>query len=173
MQQPEAPVDPTKELSRLITERKYEEAFNAALQRSDASIVSWLCSQVCMLHLHHSAAYFSLECEDIICYFDQVDLPRLLALVPVPLSQGVLLVLLQQLAFDINNDIAMKVGWMTDLTVAINPADPMIVVHVRPIFEQVYQILGHQRGLPTRSSSEANAIRLLMHVINSVLMSCK
>jgi hypothetical protein len=36
-----------KELARLISERKYEEAFVAALHRSDVSIVSWLCSQVC------------------------------------------------------------------------------------------------------------------------------
>ncbi|PIA58371.1 hypothetical protein AQUCO_00500354v1 [Aquilegia coerulea] len=43
----EAPMDPTKELSRLISERKFEEAFTGALQRSDVSIVSWLCSQVC------------------------------------------------------------------------------------------------------------------------------
>lgn len=38
--------DPTKELSRLISERKYEEAFTGALLKSDVSIVSWLCSQV-------------------------------------------------------------------------------------------------------------------------------
>ncbi|KAL8201486.1 hypothetical protein R6Q57_012825 [Mikania cordata] len=42
----EAPVDPTKELSRLAYEHKFEEAFTAALQRSDVRIVSWLCSQV-------------------------------------------------------------------------------------------------------------------------------
>ncbi|KAG6405219.1 hypothetical protein SASPL_132805 [Salvia splendens] len=42
----ELPPDPTKELSRLIAERKYEEAFTAALQMSDVNIVSWLCSQV-------------------------------------------------------------------------------------------------------------------------------
>lgn len=39
-------MDPTKELSRLVSDRKYEEAFTTALQRSDVSIVSWLCSQV-------------------------------------------------------------------------------------------------------------------------------
>ncbi|KAG5066705.1 hypothetical protein JHK86_010436 [Glycine max] len=37
--------DPTKELSRLISEGKFEEAFTGALHRSDVSIVSWLCSQ--------------------------------------------------------------------------------------------------------------------------------
>ncbi|GAV70580.1 WD40 domain-containing protein [Cephalotus follicularis] len=143
----EAPSDPTKELSRLVAEHKYEEAFTGALHRSDVAIVSWLCSQV--------------------------DLSRILAMVPLPLSQGVLLALLQQLACDINKETPKKVAWMTDVAVVINPADPMITMHVRPIFEQVYQILGHYRNLPTTSPMEVSSIRLLMHVINSVLMSCK
>ncbi|CAD5181611.1 unnamed protein product [Musa acuminata subsp. malaccensis] len=142
-----APVDPTKELSRLISERKYEEAFTMALQRSDVSIVSWLCTQV--------------------------DLRAICSTVPLPLSQGVLLALLQQLACDLNNETSRKVGWMTDVAVAINPTDPMITMHVRPIFEQVYSMLGHQRALPTTAASETTNIRLLMHVINSVLMTCK
>ncbi|KAI4307805.1 hypothetical protein L6164_030948 [Bauhinia variegata] len=143
----EVPLDPTKELTRLISERKYEEAFTAALQRSDVSIVSWLCSQV--------------------------DLHGILAMVPLPLSQGVVLSLLQQLACDINNDPSRKLAWMTDVAAAINPADPMITMHVRPIFEQVYQILNHQRSLPTMSGPELSSIRLLLHVINSMLMTCK
>ncbi|CAL5054622.1 unnamed protein product [Urochloa decumbens] len=146
-QEVEAPLDPTKELGRLISERKVDEAFTMALQRSDVSIVSWLCSQV--------------------------DLRALLAMVPVPLNQGVLLALLQQLAVDINNDTSRKVQWMTDVAMAINPADPMIAVHVRPIFEQVYNQLAHQRSLPTLSASDGTSIRMLMHVINSVLLSYK
>ncbi|XP_054796937.1 enhancer of mRNA-decapping protein 4-like [Prosopis cineraria] len=143
----EAPMDPTKELARLVGEQKYEEAFTAALQRSDVSIVSWLCSQV--------------------------DLHGLLLMVPLPLSQGVVLSLLQQLACDINNDRSRKISWMTDVAAVINPADSMIAVHVRPIFEQVYQILNHHRSLPTITGSEHSSIRLLMHVINSMLMTCK
>lgn len=139
--------DPTKELSRLVSEHKYEEAFTAALQRSDVSIVSWLCSQV--------------------------DLRGILSMVPLPLSQGVLLSLLQQLACDISNDTTRKLGWMTDVANAIIPADPMIAVHVRPIFDQVYKILNHQRSLPTVTGAELSSIRLLMHVINSMLMTCK
>ncbi|KAF9588399.1 hypothetical protein IFM89_009414 [Coptis chinensis] len=144
----EVPLDPTKELSRMISERKFEEAFTGALQRSDVSIVSWLCSQV--------------------------DLQGILSMVPLPLSQGVLLALLQQLACDISKETNVKVKWMTEVAVAINPADPMIAMHIRPIFDQVYQILGHHRSLPTTAASgQASNIRLLMHVINSVLMSCK
>ncbi|PSS14302.1 Enhancer of mRNA-decapping protein [Actinidia chinensis var. chinensis] len=143
----EAPLDPTKELSRLISERKYEEAFTSALQRSDVFIVSWLCSQV--------------------------DLQGILSMVPLPLSQGVLLSLLQQLACDIPKDTSRKLAWMTDVAVAINPADPMIAMHVRPIFEQVYQILNHHRSLPSSSGADLSSIRLFMHVINSMLMTCK
>ncbi|KAL5981340.1 hypothetical protein ACLOJK_015395 [Asimina triloba] len=141
LQQVEAPIDPKKELQRLISEHKYGEAFTLALQRSDVSIVSWLCSQV--------------------------DLQRILSMVPIPLSQGVMLSLLQQLACDIGNETSRKLEWMRDVLVAIDPVDPTIVVHVRPIFEQVYQILGCQRGLPTITAADTNSIRLIMHVINS------
>ncbi|KAK4420673.1 Enhancer of decapping protein 4 [Sesamum alatum] len=143
----EVPLDPTKELSRLIAERKYEEAFTAALQRSDVTIVSWLCSQV--------------------------DLPGMLSMSPLPLSQGVLLSLLQQLACDISKETTRKLAWMREVLSAINPTDPMIVVHVRPIFEQVYQILNHHRNLPSTSGAELSNIRLIMHVINSMLMTSK
>ncbi|KAL0320918.1 UNVERIFIED_CONTAM: Enhancer of decapping protein 4 [Sesamum radiatum] len=143
----EVPLDPTKELSRLIAERKYEEAFTAALQRSDVTIVSWLCTQV--------------------------DLPGILSMNPLPLSQGVLLSLLQQLACDISKETPRKLAWMREVLSAINPTDPMIVVHVRPIFEQVYQILNHHRNLPSTSGTELSNIRLIMHVINSMLMTSK
>lgn len=94
-------------------------------------------------------------------------------MVPLPLSQGVLLSLLQQLSCDLKSESPKKLAWMTDVATLINPADPSIAVHVRPILEQVSQTLGHHRSLSTTSSSEASAIRLLMHVINSVLLSCK
>jgi enhancer of mRNA-decapping protein 4 len=46
-------------------------------------------------------------------------------------------------------------------------------VHVRPIFEQVYSQLAHQRTLPTTTASDGTSIRVIMHVINSVLLSYK
>ncbi|XP_022723655.1 enhancer of mRNA-decapping protein 4-like isoform X4 [Durio zibethinus] len=143
--QPEAQVDPTKELARMIAEQKYDEAFTAALHRSDVSIVSWLCSQV--------------------------DLQGILSMKPCPLSQGVLLALFQQLACDINKETSRKLAWMTDVAVAINPSDPMIAVHVLPIFRQVCQIVDHYlQSLPSSTSaSESASIRVLMFVINSVL----
>ncbi|XP_043699488.1 enhancer of mRNA-decapping protein 4-like isoform X2 [Telopea speciosissima] len=145
--QVEAPLDPTKELSRLISERKFEEAFTAALQRSDVSIVSWLCSQV--------------------------DLEAILSMVPQPLSQRVLLSLLQQLAYDISKETSRKLAWMTYVAVAINPADSMVAIHVRPILEQVYQILAHNITLPTATPNDVTSMHIVMHIINSLLMACK
>ncbi|KAJ9551251.1 hypothetical protein OSB04_015296 [Centaurea solstitialis] len=141
----EAPLDPTKELSRLVYEHKYEEAFTSALQRSDVWIVSWLCSQV--------------------------DLQGLLTSNPLPLSQGVLLSLLQQLACDIGNETPKKLGWMMDVVVAIKPSDGMIAMHVRPIFEQVQSILNHHLSIPTTKVSELSIIRVIMKLINSTLRS--
>ncbi|TVU11554.1 hypothetical protein EJB05_45147 [Eragrostis curvula] len=143
----DAPLDPVKELGKLISERKFDEAFTLALQRSDVSIVSWLCSQV--------------------------DLQALCGAVPIPLSQGVLLALFQQLACDMSNDTSRKLQWMTYVAVAINPSDPIIGMHVRPIFDQVYGVLAQQQSMPTTSGADATNIRLIMHVITSVLMSHK
>lgn len=143
----EVPPDPTKELSKLLSERKYEEAFTIALQRSDLSIVAWLCSQV--------------------------DLRSILSTAPFPLSQGVLLSLLQQLACDINNDTARKLTWLVDVATAINPGDQMISVHVRPIFQEVYKRVHELSSSPVLTGAEHASIRALIYVINFVLMTCK
>ncbi|XP_012484611.1 enhancer of mRNA-decapping protein 4 [Gossypium raimondii] len=143
---PEAHLDPTKELARLIAEKKYEEAFTSALHRSDVSIVSWLCSQV--------------------------NLQGILSMKPCPLSQGVLLALFQQLACDINKETSRKLVWMTDVAVAIIPSDPTIAMHVVLIFRQVSQIVDHLQSMSTTSASETASIRVLKFVINSVL-NCK
>lgn len=94
-------------------------------------------------------------------------------MVPLPLSQGVVLSLLQQLACDINNNRPRKLDWMTDVAAAVNPKDPVIAMHAPSIFEQVYQLLDHQRTSPTMTGNELSIIRLLLHVINSMIMTCK
>lgn len=94
-------------------------------------------------------------------------------MVPRPLSQGVLLSLLQQLACDISKETTRKLAWMTDVVVAINPTDSMIAVHVRRIFEQVYQILAHHSTIPTVTTADVTSMRIVMHIINSMLMTCK
>ncbi|XVE50930.1 hypothetical protein DITRI_Ditri01bG0202700 [Diplodiscus trichospermus] len=143
----EVPIDPTKELSKLLSEGKYDEAFTIALQRSDLSVVAWLCSQV--------------------------DLRSILTTAPFPLSQGVLLALLQQLACDINKDTPQKLTWMVDVATAINPGDQVIAVHVRPIFQEVYKRVHEISNSPLLTGAEHASIRALFYVINYVLMTCK
>jgi enhancer of mRNA-decapping protein 4 len=46
LQHLEESLDPTIELTRLVSEHKLEEAFNKALSLSNVAIVSWLCMQV-------------------------------------------------------------------------------------------------------------------------------
>jgi hypothetical protein len=67
----------------------------------------------------------------------------------------------------INNNIPQKFGWMTNITNAIIPSDPMIASQVRPIFSEVCILLNHQQYFPTIIGVELSSIRLLMHVICS------
>jgi enhancer of mRNA-decapping protein 4 len=66
---------------------------------------------------------------------------------PLPLSQVVLLHLLRQLTFCVNNS-AQKFAWMTNVVNAIIPTDSAIAMHVRLIYNEVFGILYHQRTLP-------------------------
>lgn len=94
-----------------------------------------------------------------------------MSLSPLPLSQGVLLSLLQQLACDINNDIPRKLEWMTAVAAAILPTDQMIALYARPIVEQVVEIVNRARTSPAVTGAELASIRVLMHVINYLLVT--
>ncbi|KAJ6313794.1 hypothetical protein OIU78_017438 [Salix suchowensis] len=143
----ETPVDPTKELKRLISEQKFEEAFTMVLRRSDVAMVSWLCCQV--------------------------DMQGIMALSPLPLSQGVLLSLLQQLAYDISKDTSRKLEWMTAVAAAIQPTDQMIISYGQPIVNQVSDILNHLKSSPGVTGAEIASIRVLTHVVNFLLVHLK
>jgi hypothetical protein len=58
--------------------------------------------------------------------FFHVDLRGILLAVPLHLSQEILFSLLQQLAFDINNNSPLKLVWIIDVANAIIPTDPII-----------------------------------------------
>jgi enhancer of mRNA-decapping protein 4 len=105
-------------------------------------------------------------------YF-QVDLLWILSVVPLPLSQGVLLYLLWQLACDISSSPSQKVAWMTVVANAIIPTDPAIAVHGQPILFQVYNILNHQSTLLTQAGVELSNIHFLINVVNSIIMTSK
>jgi len=142
----EESLDPTKELSRLVSECKFEEAFNKALQLSDVSIVSWLCSQV--------------------------DYNSLFSTIPLPLSQGVLLALVQQLSCDLEKDTGRKLLWITEASNVLNPNEPLLAQYMRSILTTVYKNLHHLR-LPNNSGPEVKSLRMALHVVNSLLATYK
>lgn len=164
-------LDPTKELSRLISERKLEEAFNKALSLADVGVVSWLCNQArlsnCMLS--YSNALFW---KAILYWTLQVDLAAIFTTSPTPLSQGVLLALVQQLGCDLGNDTSKKLMWIKDAALALNPHDPVLASHMRHFLEKLYANL-HALAKTSLSPELANTTRLVMHVVHSLLSVCK
>eukprot|EP00250_Pteridium_aquilinum_P015575 c22652_g1_i1 orf=175-4566(+) len=142
----EESLDPTKELSRLISEGKLEEAFNKALSLTDVGVVSWLCNQV------DPASVFTAS--------------------PTPLSQGVLLALVQQLGCDLGNDTSKKLMWIKDAAIALNPHDPVLAPHMRHFLEKLYASL-HELAKTSLSPDLANNTRLVIYVVHSLLSVCK
>lgn len=62
----------------------------------------------------------------------QMDQVNLFNTVPLPLSQGVLLSLVQQLGCDLGKDTARKLSWIREAALALNPDDPLLAPHMRP-----------------------------------------
>lgn len=142
----EESLDPTKELTRLISEGELEKAFNKALSLTDVGVVSWLCNQV--------------------------DPTALFTMSPPPLSQGVLLALVQQLGCDLGNDTSKKLMWIKDAAIALNPHDPVLAPHMRHFLEKLYANL-HALAKTSLSPELANSTRLVTCVVHSLLSVCK
>jgi enhancer of mRNA-decapping protein 4 len=98
--------------------------------------------------------------------------PSILSAVPVPLSQGVLLVLILKLSHNLLKDTANKLQWMKEASLALNPNDLHCGPHMRPYLEQVYKNCHGLMGVPEIQAEQAD-LRLLIHVINSLLSSLK
>lgn len=145
LQHLEESLDPTIELSRLLKEGKLEDAFNKALSLSDVAVVSWLCMQIDETHLFST--------------------------VPLPLSQGVLLSLVQQLGCDLGKDTPRKLSWIREAALALNPDDPLLAPHMRPFLQQLYENL--RRQVKHAVPGEQANLRLVIHVVHSLLTSCK
>ena len=102
----------------------------------------------------------------------QVASDRIFGQTPCPLSQGVLLSLVQQMSTDLSTpDAPKKLDWIRDSCLAIDPADPVLRQHMRPVLSTVHQALMAAANSP-RSAPEVRAgTRLCIHVVNSMLSS--
>lgn len=102
----------------------------------------------------------------------QLDPVSLLSADPLPVSQGVLLSLVQQLSSDLSKDTAHKLAWIKEATLVLNLKDPVVGPHMHSFLEQAYQNCHRQMGI-SKDPSEQAVLRLIIHVINSLLSSCK
>ncbi|BDA40748.1 probable enhancer of mRNA-decapping protein 4 [Coccomyxa sp. Obi] len=136
--------DPTIALKKLLQENKYEEAFGRVLDMADVSRVTWLCQQL--------------------------DATQLLSQEPLPLSQSVLLSLMQQLGSDLSKDTGIKLQWLKEAAPVLDPNDTMLAPHMRQILQQLFAAL--QACQPLVSPGDARACRTVIHLVNSLLHQC-
>lgn len=78
--------------------------------------------------------------------------------------------LIYKLSRNLLKDAANKLQWMKEASLALNPNDPECGQHMRPYLEQVYKNCHALMGAPEIQAEQAD-LRLLIHVINSLLSS--
>ena len=139
-------LDPTAEIGKLLQANQIDRAFNVALSMSKVEVVMWLITQVAS--------------------------DRIFGQNPCPLSQGVLLSLVQQLSSDLATpDARTKLDWIRDSCLAIDPADPSLRQHMRPVLSGVHQALMVASNSPASAPDVRAGTRLCIHVVNSMLSS--
>lgn len=129
------------ELTTLLGQGRYEDAFSKALSLQDVAIVSWLCSKV-----SQGTAILSTS--------------------PPALSQMVLLSLVQQLAADLGRgEHTYKLQWIREAALALNPRDTLLAPHIKPVLDQVYDALA--ASLSSMKEGDKQSCKLAMHVVRS------
>jgi len=130
-------------LDRLVKERKYEEAFSSVLSAKNINLLTWLCTQI------DPSSLFSDD---------------------VPLSQYVLLSLIQQLGYDLAKDTELKLNWLREACLVLNLTDTVISQHAPVVLTK---LLRNLEGLYPKFSDGSNpsgtSFKLLMHIVNSLL----
>jgi len=103
------------DIQRLIQAGKLNDAFQTALSSNDLSLVVFTCEL-----LNTTQVFNSVEC---------------------PLSQSVLLSLIHQLSFDLNEKTEVKHAYLHEALVNLNPADATTKVHMKTVLGQLEQSL--------------------------------
>merc|ERR1740117_1237945 len=106
-----------KAIEGLLQEEKYEQAFTMALSQQKLDMVMKLCdiSEKTDVFAASSAHH---------------------------LSNAVSLSLVQQLAFELNKATMLKLAWLKEALVALDPRDAVVKEHVRPVLQEVLGRLG-------------------------------
>jgi enhancer of mRNA-decapping protein 4 len=135
---PDAAAGARAKLGALLAAGRAEEAYARALGAQDVEMVVWLCGP------GGGAAALAAE--------------------PPALSQGVLLSLVQQLASsDLAAGAAAKLDWLQTAALALNPRDPQIGPHLRPVLGQVLAAL--HAAAPRLAGADARAAKVVAAVV--------
>ena len=145
----EAQMDPTIELGRLVDEGNFEGAFQKALGMASVEMVTWTCGQ---------------------CEPARDDI---FGSVPVPLSQTVLLSLMQQLSSDLDTDASLKMQWIQAACLAMDPSDASLAQALPVILGAVFDSLTETARDANTPPAVKGDLRLVLHVVNSLLSSFK
>ena len=146
--QPQSPhsvqsmTSPKEEIQNLLRSGNLEQAFRKALSLQDLGILGWLCASV--------------------------DAPSTLARTPAPLSQMVLLSLLQQLAHDLSQQTTSKLQWIREAAMNINPTDQSISHQVKPVLQGVLTSLNN--NMAKMSPADASNCKLTIHIVRSQMV---
>ena len=77
------------------------------------------------------------------------------------------------LSSDLEEEPELKIAWIRDAALAIDPSDAALAARMRPILEAVFAGLHACATAPETPAPVKNDLRLCIHVVNSLLTACK
>lgn len=136
-------------LDKLINQAKYEEAFTKALSSGHLKLVIHLCSKI--------------DPKDVLSSNGTTESP--------PLSQPVILSLIQQLSHDMSDNTDLKFQWIQESLLALDNRNPVIADHLLQVLHQVIQTLETltHTASPALTPSQIRQNKLVLHLAKSLL----
>jgi len=131
------------EILNQLQKDSYEEGFSMALNAQNVELLCWLCSRV--------------------------DPQKLFSSSSPALSQFVLLSLIQQLAFDLTRDSLLKLSWLSEVLLVVDPSDKVIADHGVGILKKLITNLEQHTNKFASNADLSKRCKTLIYVVNSLI----
>jgi len=138
-------VDPKIHLQELMDQEKFEQACTEALGVKNVEVLLWV--------------------------LENLDKERILGTDPPLLSQPLLLCLLQQVGYDLENQTTLKLDWLREIALVFNPLDGDVNQHAPQVLSQLKENIEKLKPV-LAGSVELTNLKLLAHIVNSHVSSC-
>ncbi|KAG7156093.1 Enhancer of mRNA-decapping protein 4-like 2 [Homarus americanus] len=128
-----------QQVQALISQGQFNAAFKQALSASDLSLVVFVC--------------------------ERVNPQQVFNMTPCPLSQDVLLSLVNQLSHDLSTFTDLKIKYLEEAVMNLDASHPVTCEHMRPVLQ------GFQRNLHTYLSANPNhkKVKMLLMAVNHLV----